>query len=319
MVFRRPCIAARRRAVDTPGRVFMDFRALHYVIAVAENGGISAAAKKLGISQPSLTTYIANLSQKFGVPLFDRLGGKYVPTYAGERFITSARQILSMAEGFTTTASAPQDRQIRVTCPPFEGSYLHPFAVRRFRELYPDVGLMMLESNDTAELLRAGQADLAVTSSTLPGKDFVYTPMLRDEILLVTQKGHPVGRHAVWREDCSAPWVDINLVCNDAFILLFPYQRTRVLADELLRREHITPRVFMQTRSVLTSIRMASSGAAVCFAPAAGTRFFRFAESPAFYSVGDPIRMDVNFVRMRGAEEREELTEFMRLLADFSR
>jgi Transcriptional regulator len=297
----------------------MDFKALHYVIAVAENGSVSAAARKLGISQPSLTAYIANLSQSLGVALFDRVEGKFVPTYAGERFVVSARQILSMAKGLDHIKAETQERRIRVTCPPFEGSYINPYAVWRFRELFPDIGILMLESNDMAELLRSGQADVAVTSTVLPGKGFVYTPLVRDEILLVTQKNHPVGKHATWKENCSAPWVDINLTCNDAFIMLYPYQQTRILSDALLQRERITPRILMQTRSVLTSIRMASSGAAVCFAPAIGTRYFRFAESPAFYSVGDPVCMDVNFVRLHGAEESEELTEFMRLLADFSK
>ena len=70
---------------------------------------------------------------------------------------------------------------------------------------------------------------------------------------------------------------------------------------------------------MLTSSRMAAAGAAVCFAPSIGTRYFQFAESPAFYSIGDPVCMDVNFVRLRKAGESEELTEFMRLLADFSK
>ncbi len=297
----------------------MDFKALNYVVAVADKGSISAAAKHLGITQPSLTNYLRTLSENLGVALFERGENGFTPTYAGERYIVSARHALSIAGGLRRPAPQVRERTIRVTCPPFEGSYIHPYAVRRFRELYPDVGLIMLESNDMADLLHNGQADVAVTSATLPGKDFVYTRLVRDEILLVTQKNHPVGKTAVWRENCVAPWVDVNLVCGEAFIRLFPYQQTRILSDALLEREHIVPRVFMQTRSVLTSIRMASSGAAVCFAPAIGTRSFRFSESPEFYSVGDPIHLDVHFVRPRGAEEGKELKDFMRLLVDFAR
>ena len=170
-----------------------------------------------------------------------------------------------------------------------------------------------------AGLLRAGQADLAMASSVLPGKDFVYSHLVRDEVLLGTRNNHPVGEHATWKENCAAPWVDINRVCNEDFALLYPYQQTRVLSDALLLRERITPNVCMQTRSVLTTIRLASTGAAVCFAPWIGTRSYRFEESPAFYSVGDPIYMDVNCVRLRGTEAGEELAVFMRLLADFSR
>ncbi|MCC8165630.1 MAG: LysR family transcriptional regulator, partial [Planctomycetes bacterium] len=228
----------------------MDFKSLHYVMAVAENGSISSAAKKLGISQPSLTNYLRNLSDSIGVELFERGNNGYVPTYAGERYIAYARQIESIAGELENVAPKEADRFLRVTCPPFEGSYIHPFAIRQFRLAHPAVNLMMIESNDTAELLRSGQADLAVTTSVLPGNEFFQVPLMRDEILLVTAHNHPVSEHAIYREGCFRPWVDINFVSGDSFIRLFPYQRTRVLSDELLAREKIEPKVLMQTRSV---------------------------------------------------------------------
>lgn len=297
----------------------MDFKPLHYVLAIAEKRSISAAARQLGISQPSLTNYLHNLTGQLGVDLFERNESGFVPTYAGERYIASARQMLVVAGELKNIVPRAQERVIRVTCPPFEGSYIHPFAIRRFREIYPEVNILMLETNDMAELLRSGQADVAVTSSVLPGKDFVYRRLVRDEILLVTAKDHPVGKHAVWRENCSYPWVDINLLHGESFILLFPYQRTRMLSDALLERERIVPRVLMQTRSVLTSIRVASTGAGVCFAPAVGMKFFRFHESPAFYSVGDPIVMDVNFAQLDGVQLSEEAEKFVALVTNFAR
>ncbi|MCD8352139.1 MAG: LysR family transcriptional regulator [Planctomycetaceae bacterium] len=297
----------------------MDFKSMRYVMAVVENGSISSAAKTLGISQPSLTTYLRNLSDNLGVELFERGEGGYVPTYAGERFIAYARQIESIAGELEKVAPREADRFLRVTCPPFEGSYIHPFAIRQFRIAHPNVNLMMIESNDTAELLRSGQADLAVTTSVLPGNEFFQVPLMRDEILLVTSRDHPVSEHAVWKQDCFKPWVDINLLSGDSFIRLFPYQRTRVLSDELLAREKIAPRILMQTRSVLTAIRVAATGAGVSFAPATGTRHFRFSEAPAFYSVGDPVVMDVYFTRLKNVRPDEATEHFTKLVLDFAR
>lgn len=297
----------------------LDFKPLHYVIAVAENGSISSAAKKLGISQPSLTNYLHNLSDSLGVELFERGERGYVPTYAGERFIAYARQMQSIAGELEKVRPKDADRLLRVTCPPFEGSYIHPFAIRRFREMHPDVNLLMIESNDTAEILRSGQAEIAVTTSVLPGNEFHQTLLVRDEILLVTARDHPIGEHAVWREGCSRPWVDINVASGEAFIRLFPYQRTRVLSDELLEREKINPRSLMQTRSVLTAIRVAATGAGVSFAPGIGVRNFRFSESPDFFSVGDPILMDVYFTRLRSFQPGVEARDFAKLVLDFAR
>lgn len=297
----------------------MDFKALHYVIAVAENGSISSAAKKLGISQPSLTNYLRRIADEYGVALFERGDGGFVPTYAGERFIAYARQIQNIAGELETRTSRSIERTLCVTCPPFEGSYIHPFAIRQFRQAHPDVNLMLLESNDTAQLLRSGQAELAVTCSVLPGNEFIQTPMLRDEILLVTAKNHAIGEHSTWKTGCARPWVDINLLVGEAFVRLYPYQRTRMLSDELLRREQIQPKILMQTRSVLTAIRVAATGAGVCFAPASGIRHFLFPESPEFYSVGDPITMDVYLTRLKNSHLDKAAGDFAKLVVDFAR
>lgn len=296
----------------------MDFKALHYVIAVAENGSISSAAKKLGISQPSLTNYLHRVAEELGVALFERGEGGFVPTYAGERFIAYARQIQSIAGELDNVSPRESGKTLTVTLPPFEGSYIHPFAIRRFRETHPDVNLMLIESNDTAEILRNGQADFGITTTVLPGNEFTQTLLVRDEILLVTAKNHPIGSHSMWKEGCQRPWVDVNLLVGESFIRLFPYQRTRMLSDDLLEREKIQPKVLMQTRSIITAIRVAATGAGVCFAPSTGIRHFQYPESPAFYSVGDPILMDVYFTRLKNAHLDEATGAFATLITDFA-
>ncbi|MCD8140848.1 MAG: LysR family transcriptional regulator [Planctomycetaceae bacterium] len=297
----------------------MDFKALHYVIAVAENGSISSAAKKLGISQPSLTNYLHRVADELGAPLFERGDRGYVPTYAGERFIAYARQIQSIAGELDNLSPRENGKTVRVTLPPFEGSFIHPFAIRRFRETHPDVNLMLIESNDTAEILRNGQADFAITATILPGNEFTQTLLVQDEILLVTANNHPIESHSIWKPGCQRPWVDVNLLVGEPFIRLFPYQHTRMLSDALLERENIQPKVLMQTRSVLTSIRVAATGAGVCFAPSSGIRDSQFPESPAFYSVGDPVVMDVYFTKLKYSHLDDAASDFATLITDFTR
>ena len=50
----------------------MDTNVIHYVITVAESGSISAAARKLFLSQPALTKQISKLESQIGVKIFDR-------------------------------------------------------------------------------------------------------------------------------------------------------------------------------------------------------------------------------------------------------
>lgn len=295
----------------------MDFKSLRYVLAVAEKGGISAAARELGISQPSLSKYLQHLADSLKVQLFERGEGGLTPTYAGTRYIAAARKMLAVAEKLTNIAPRPEEKPLRITCTPYEGSYIHPFAIKRFCELFPDANLMTIESSDSAGLLRSGEADVAITTSVLPGKEFVHSTLTRDEILLATSRKHPVGKRAVWKEKCLRPWVDVKELWGEALIRLFPDQRTRILSDELLARERVNLRALMQTRSVLNAIRVASTGAGICFAPALGMRHYQFNEPPAFFSVGDPILMDVYCVRLRDAHPGERVTKFVKLISDF--
>jgi DNA-binding transcriptional LysR family regulator len=176
----------------------------------------------------------------------------------------------------------------------------------------------MRETRDLLYEVTSGYSDLAITNfpiSETEAKGYVSELLVHDELLLVTSGNHPVGKTATWNVKCKRPWVDINLLRNDMFVQLYPEQSTRKLSDELLSREQIKPRILMQTRSVLTAIRMASSGAAVCFAPGIAMRNFAFPEPLSFFSVGDPVIMNVYCFYQN--DKTEIVEEFINLVKTF--
>lgn len=65
----------------------MEFRQYKYVLKVAEEKSFSLAAKKLYISQPSLSQLIIKLEEKIGFPLFDRSASPLRLTYIGELYL----------------------------------------------------------------------------------------------------------------------------------------------------------------------------------------------------------------------------------------
>lgn len=76
----------------------MTLQQLKYAVTVAECGTISAAAEKLFISQPSLTTAIRELESEMGVNIFSRTNRGVIVSREGEEFLGYARQILSQAQ-----------------------------------------------------------------------------------------------------------------------------------------------------------------------------------------------------------------------------
>lgn len=76
----------------------MTLQQLKYAVTVAECGTISAAAEKLFISQPSLTTALRELESEMGVTIFSRTNRGVIVSREGEEFLGYARQILSQAQ-----------------------------------------------------------------------------------------------------------------------------------------------------------------------------------------------------------------------------
>ena len=65
----------------------MDFKELTYVLAIARHQNITRAAEALHLTQPTLSKFLKALETELHQPLFQRLGNRYQPTYAGERYL----------------------------------------------------------------------------------------------------------------------------------------------------------------------------------------------------------------------------------------
>ena len=76
--------------------IFMDFRDLSYVLAIARYQNITKAANSLYVTQPTLTKFLQNLEAELGQKLFRKLGHRFVLTYAGERYVEKASEILNL-------------------------------------------------------------------------------------------------------------------------------------------------------------------------------------------------------------------------------
>ncbi len=74
----------------------MDFKDLSYVLALAEHQNVTKAANSLYLTQPTLTKFLQNLEKNLEQKLFRKVGNKFLLTYAGERYVEHAKEMLRL-------------------------------------------------------------------------------------------------------------------------------------------------------------------------------------------------------------------------------
>ncbi|WP_421929007.1 LysR family transcriptional regulator [Neoaquamicrobium sediminum] len=133
-------------------------------LAVLEEGSLSAAARRLGLSHPTVRSRIETLEQRLGTVLFTRSVNGLTPTETAEALREPARAMALASEFFVRQASASGGEAsgtVRISVPDFMGIEVIPAMLARLREAHPAIRIELSLSNLPADLL-AQEVDVAV-------------------------------------------------------------------------------------------------------------------------------------------------------------
>ncbi|MEQ9036934.1 MAG: LysR family transcriptional regulator [Silicimonas sp.] len=141
-----------------------DWSLLQSFLAVAESGSLSAAARQLGKTQPTIGRHVQMLEQDLGVTLFRRQVRGMALTEQGEALLEHARDMRSAAEALNLTAAGGATDlkgSVRITASVFVSHHLMPSILAGIRQTYPEISLELVAS-DRSENLLFREADIAV-------------------------------------------------------------------------------------------------------------------------------------------------------------
>ncbi|AOU97106.1 transcriptional regulator [Acidihalobacter yilgarnensis] len=142
----------------------IDWRWIRAFLAVAETGSLSAAARALGVSQPTLSREMQALEQTTGLNLLRRTTQGVTLTAAGERLMATAARMGEAADGFAREASglsAAPAGDVRISVNEVLGTYLLPLALAALRVRYPGIRVDVVITNRVSNLGRR-EADIAL-------------------------------------------------------------------------------------------------------------------------------------------------------------
>ena len=175
---------------------------LKALLAAAETGSFSAAARHLGKAQSVVSSAIANLEIDLGVELFDRRGRYPVLTAAGERLLVEARAVLASSEQLQAVAHELHGGvEARLTLAIDDDSQLPWVAevLERFAQTFPAIELELLFPmlEDLTHLLREGRAQLGISYERLQAsRDLEFHALGRLRLPIVVAPDHPLARLA---------------------------------------------------------------------------------------------------------------------------
>ncbi len=144
--------------------IAFDWTGARAVLMTAETGSLSAAARALGLTQPTLGRQVAAIEAELGVALFERVGRRLVLTATGRDLLPHLRTMAEGARALALAAAArgaAEDGQVRISASDIYATWVLPPIVARLRTSAPGLRIDLLAANALSDLLRR-EADIAL-------------------------------------------------------------------------------------------------------------------------------------------------------------
>jgi DNA-binding transcriptional LysR family regulator len=235
---------------------------LRTLLTVIESRSFSAAARRLHLSQPAVSTQIRELEKRFGVALVERLGKQVHATPPGRDLMEAGHRVLQACEEAEAVMRRYHDGwvgRVRIGTTNSALQFLLPPVLRRLSIDHPGIELHVtnLPTAESAESIRQSRTDLAIVTLPVDKSQLKITPLLTERMVAVIPAG----------------WEDIPDRVTPAYVCRRPLvmEHTRAalpaLILEWLKSESATLRIAMHlgTIEALKSATAASLG--MCIIP----------------------------------------------------
>lgn len=165
-------------------RVDLDGRLLQLLVAVSEEGSVTRAAQRLGVTQSAVSHLLDKLRNLVGDPLFVRSGRGIVATARAEELTARARCLLDEMRCFLTAGAPPPSTFsgcITIAANDLQRDLLLPGVLKRLRSESPDVTLRVIPSGvPTAEMLRDSHCQMVISPRPPEAGDMIQKRLFED-------------------------------------------------------------------------------------------------------------------------------------------
>lgn len=169
----------------------MNLHEMEIFICVMDEGSFSKAAKKLRLSQPTVSAHIGALERELKVRLLSRTTKELHPTDAGNLFYDNAKTMLALRDRTLRELQALSSDVrgiVSVAASSVPANYLLPGLLRSFREKYPDVvfDIQSTDSQEAVDRVSSRQVEIGFCGTLLPAPKCVFRELTSDQLVVIT-------------------------------------------------------------------------------------------------------------------------------------
>ena len=171
----------------------MEFKQLEAFVAVVDYGSFSEAARKLYLTQPTISTHIRSLEEELHTRLIIRTTKKLTITPKGYQLYDSAVRMLDIRNNLFANFTGSKKQIIDLAASTIPSSYLLPELMAGFGRMYPDVYFHSWQTDSAGAISRVldGSVDLALTGQNTGDDSCIFIPFCQDDMVIAT----PVNGH----------------------------------------------------------------------------------------------------------------------------
>ena len=252
----------------------MNFLSLEYFIVVAEELSMTKAAKRLYVSQQSLSKHIIKLEQNLNIKLFNRTPGLSL-TYAGSRFLRSAIQILNIKRQITMEMDDINNHvrgELRIGISHTRGRVILQKLLPHFAKSHPLIDISVKEGNskELEEYLLHGQIDLLIGFAPIYLDVAETIEILKERLLLVVPNKMMVRKYGDKSAGMAATYkkgTDIEDFLDFPFLMITEGNRIRTIFNKYLNHKKLSANIILEVESIETLLSLASEGMGITIYP----------------------------------------------------
>lgn len=245
----------------------MDLRQMEVVVAVADTGGFTAAARHLHVVQSAVSGTVRALERELGAALFTRTTHRVALTPAGEAFLPAARATLRAAELAREAVDAAKgELRGHVTVGIMQGVWagLHQ-ALAALRAEHPGVVLRLRQAPvaDIRQALREGTVDLAVVALDRQQQRGLVTRLLSREAMVLVAS--PRRRLDTGAGEATVTWSDVARL---PLVDFTPGWAIRYAVDRAARAAGVDRGTTFEVNDIVAAAELVRHDLGVCIMPA---------------------------------------------------